>query len=292
MFYFPLVISLLTTGVLAHFTVPFPGDRNENNMKTQTISPCGGENSVVLPRYEWNPNGSPVEIAFHHEYGVGAIYFCGNGNCTTGDDFDTLVYQPVDMQKGNFCIPALQLPSKINNVNTTGVIQIIYASTGKESGKYEYMYNCIDILVSEDGPVWDNQCSNSTTVLYDESVYQEVKDGRELDNSIEFTYLDNAASMTSTSMDMDMGGMDMQTATTMSMSTPGGAADMNMSGMYMGNSSSTSMDITMKTNGASTMRTMTKTVSSTTSSVSTAGSNKNSPIFIFGVFSSFISCLF
>lgn len=238
-----VLLSLLASSAEAHFRVPFPGERNATNWDTQTTSPCGGDNAVVFPRYEWNPKGSPVEISFHHMYGVGAIYFCGSGNCTTGADFNELIYEPVDQTMGNFCIPAVQLPKKYNRVNSTGVIQIIYGAPGKEDGDYDFMYNCIDVVVSEDGPTFDGQCSNSTefAAVDTQVAALEEKNGEEqIDKISSFSYLAKAiasttasgvsrvsgasgvaaASATSTSMDMGMGGMsDMGDMPGMDMST-------------------------------------------------------------------------
>lgn len=235
-----ILLSLLTSSAEAHFRVPFPGERNATNWDTQTISPCGGDNAVVFPRYEWNPKGSPVEINYHHMYGVGAIYFCGSGNCTTGADFNELIYEPVDQTKGNFCIPAVQLPEKYNKINSTGVIQIIYGAPGKEDGDYDFMYNCIDVVVSNDGPTFDGQCSNSTEFAEADTQVAalEAKNGNEqIDKISSFSYLakaidstasgasGNFSAATTTSMNMGMGGM----------SDMGGMTGMgDMSGMDMG----------------------------------------------------------
>lgn len=249
-FHLSILLSLLASSAEAHFRVPFPGERNATNWDTQTTSPCGGDNSVVLPRYEWNPKGSPIEINYHHSFGVGAIYFCGSGNCTTGADFDELIYEPVDQTVGNFCIPAVQLPDKYNKVNSTGVIQIIYGTPGKKDGDYEFMYNCVDVIVSEDGPTFNGQCSNSTNFAeFDTQVAAlEAKNNDEqIDKISSFSYLEKvivstaklgsassrasattsavSGKSTSTSMDMEMGGMsDMDGMPGMDMETTTGRA--------------------------------------------------------------------
>lgn len=240
-----VLVTLLSEVVSAHFRVPFPGERNATNWDTQTESPCGGDNKAVLPRYEWNPNGSPIEINYHHTFGVGAMYFCGNGNCTTGSDFNELIYEPIDQQKGNFCLPSVEIPSKYNKINQTGVIQIIYAANSKDGKGYEYMYNCVDVIVSENGPIFNGQCSNSTQGSFDEGVAKLEKVAtKQLDSFSVLTYLDahkgsvsdiGSKSVTTTSsMDMDMGGMTMSTTSSLSSS-------MDMGNMSMDNTiSSTS----------------------------------------------------
>ena len=254
------LVTLLSEVVSAHFRVPFPGERNATNWDTQTESPCGGDNKAVLPRYEWNPNGSPIEINYHHTFGVGAMYFCGSGNCTTGSDFNELIYEPIDQQKGNFCLPSVEIPSKYNKINQTGVIQIIYAANSKDGKGYEYMYNCVDVIVSENGPIFNGQCSNSTQGSFDEGVAKLEKVAtKQLDSFSVLTYLDahkgsasaiGSKSVTTTSsMDMNMGSMDMSgmdmggmtMSTTSSSSSSSSSSSMDMGGMSMDNTiSSTS----------------------------------------------------
>jgi hypothetical protein len=159
-----ILLSLLAAGAEAHFPVPFPGERNATNFATQIQSPCGGSNNVVLPRYKWNPAGLSVEIAYRHEYGVGAIYFCGSEDCSTGENFNHLLYEPIDQFMGNFCIPAVQLPGQFNKINSTGVIQIVHESLGKSEG-YEFMYDCVDVVVSQNGQTFGGQCVAHLLVL-------------------------------------------------------------------------------------------------------------------------------
>lgn len=264
-------LLLLASTVTAHFRVPFPGERNSTNWSTQNVSPCGGADQVVLPRYEWNPQGSPIEITYNHQYGVGAMYFCGSGNCTTGDDFNELVYSPIDQVKGNFCIPALQMPSKYNEVNTTGVLQIIYAALGDDGG-YEYMYNCVDVVISEDGPLFDGQCSNSTQPTEDFGVASiEAQSVVQLDQISTLTFLDaaktsgsasgSASASATASMDMDMSGM----------------SGMDMSGMS-GMDMSTTL-ITSSTRGSGSVTTVSdsdsKSASSSASASASASSSKS-----------------
>lgn len=272
-FKFTVLMSLLASTAEAHFRIPYPGERNATNWDTQTTSPCGGDNAVVLPRYDWNPKGSPVEINYHHYYGVAAIYFCGSDNCTTGADFNELIYEPVDQTKGNFCIPALQLPSKYNKVNSTGVVQIIYGAPSNKAGDYDFMYNCIDVIVSEDGPIFDGtQCSNSSsTIEYDEQVAQieEENNDEQIDKITSMSYLEkvristqsansvasNASKASATTSSDDMGGM-------------------NMSGMDMGTTSTTNAATTSKT-GSSASASASGSASTSQSNVSTAGANNN-----------------
>lgn len=202
-------VLLFASNALAHFRVPFPGERNATNWDTQTIGPCGGANRPVLPRYEWNPQGSPVEIGYHHTYGVGTLFYCGEGDCTDSADFTELLYAPIDQTKGNFCIPALQLPEKFNKLNDTGVIQIVYADPN-EKGGYTYMYNCIDVVVSNDGPLFDGQCSNSTgtEISIDEGVAElEASSIVPLDEIETLTYLEAARTATSSAEASGMNGM-------------------------------------------------------------------------------------
>ncbi|KAG0682516.1 hypothetical protein C6P40_001672 [Pichia californica] len=296
-----ILLSLLASTAEAHFRIPYPGERNSTNWDTQTKSPCGGDNAFVFPRYEWNPEGSPVEINYHHLYGVGAIYFCGNGNCTTGADFDELIYEPVDQTVGNFCIPALQLPSKYNKVNTTGVIQIIYGAPSNEAGDYEFMYNCIDVIVSKDGPVYDGtQCINSSTSIEHDGQVNEVEEnnGDEQLNLISsISYLENVRISTqsvnsvsskaagslsgsgyvsTTSLSDDMAGMDMGSTTTATITS-----SINMSGMPgMDMSTTIVSSYTAKSSGvASNTSTSAVEPSTASTSSSTGGANSNNNYF-------------
>ncbi|ODV86007.1 hypothetical protein CANARDRAFT_7367 [[Candida] arabinofermentans NRRL YB-2248] len=264
-----IVLSLATLAATAyaHFRIPFPGERNATNFDTQTTGPCGGDNSVVSPRYKWNPEGSPLELLNHHVLSVFAIYFCPYASCTESDDFDVLLSEPLDLGKGNFCVSALELPSKYNNVNQTGTIQVIAAGTSDDYGEYEYMYNCVDIIVSEDGPVYDGtQCSNSTEIEYDEgadSIYEsEGTTLYELESVSEFTALNAYWSSTMESAAKasgvtSMSGMTMDAATTID----------DMSGMDMG--TTTTSGSTSASESASVA------ASATESSTSTAGAATN-----------------
>jgi hypothetical protein len=268
-----ILLSLLATGVEAHFRVPFPGERNATNFATQSQGPCGGANNVVLPRYEWNPAGSPVEIAYHHAYGVGAIYFCGSNDCSTGENFNHLLYEPIDQFMGNFCIPAVQLPEQFNKINSTGVIQIVYASLGK-SGGYEFMYNCVDVVVSENGPTFNGQCANSTDSAVDEEVEKiEKSNVVQLSQISTFTFLDlhnttstsasASASASATSMNMgDMGNMGNMSGMVMS------SLSTSTTGMHMGNHTMSDNEVMTGTSMAGMIMGSTSATSISTSSSS------------------------
>lgn len=293
-----VILSILSaaTGVQAHFRVPFPGERNATNWDTQTESPCGGDNYPVLPAFEWNPAGSPVEINYKHNFGVGAIYFCGNGDCTTGDDFDELIYEPVDQHKGNFCIPSVQLPAKYNKVNQTGVVQIIYATLGKEGG-YEYMYNCVDVVVSENGPTFNGQCANSTDldIAWDEGAATLVSahDEEQIDKIATLTYLDAfntttaGSASTTSSMDMGMGGMtmdgmtmEMSTSTDSTVVSTTSSMDMDMGGMTM-DGMTTATTVAPKKPASSSLSISSSGSASTgtfSEKVSTAGASSLTPV--------------
>lgn len=187
-----ILLSLLASTAEAHFRIPYPGERDPNNTATQTEGPCGGSNSIVLPRYKWNPKGSPIDISYEHDYGIGAIYFCGSENCTSGSDFDVLVYEPYDQTVGNFCIPSVQLPDEYNKINTTGVLQVAYSGPKPDTGELHYMFSCIDIIVSDDGPIYDGQCHNDTIqAVFDKAIDEEVKDNNneQLSAIASFTYI-------------------------------------------------------------------------------------------------------
>lgn len=158
------VSAAFMSSASAHFRIPFPGERNSTNWATQEQAPCGGANRTVNPRYLWNPEGSPVDINMFHNASVGAVYYCGKDDCKSLSDFDTLVMEPFDITNpANFCMPALELPSKYNKNGKKGTLQFMFAALDSDQSKYEYMYNCIDIEVNTQGPKYTNQCSNTTS---------------------------------------------------------------------------------------------------------------------------------
>ncbi|GME88218.1 unnamed protein product [[Candida] boidinii] len=211
------LISLLLSIVCveAHFRIPIPGERNATNWATQLTGPCGGANEVVLPRFKWNPSGSPLELFMHHPFAIGAIYYCNKDNCTETEDFDQLIYEPFDTKgAGNFCISALTLPDEFNVEGDVGTLQVIFGGTS-EVGEYDFMYNCLDIVIDSDGETYDDvlSCDNSTVTTYDEQVDELVKNGTKIDEITQFDYLDeleesaeSAASASSAAS--EMGGMD------------------------------------------------------------------------------------
>lgn len=159
-------ILCLATIVEGHFRIPFPGERNATNWGTQLEGPCGGDDVVVFPRYPWNPKGSPIDLNMYHNRSVGAIYFCPHETCNSTADFDILLKSPFDMVgAGNFCITSLNLPEEYQEEGLNGTIQVIYAGTSENYSEYDYMYNCVDIVVSSEGPLFNgSQCSNTTGV--------------------------------------------------------------------------------------------------------------------------------
>ncbi|KAG0691347.1 hypothetical protein C6P40_001631 [Pichia californica] len=250
-----VLLSLLASTVEAHFKINFPGQRNPNTGNAELSLPCGGNN--ITERYEWNPDGSPVGIYYNHNYGIGAMYYCGNGNCTTNDDFDELIYEPIDQTVGNFCIPSLQLPEKYNKVNNTGVIQIIYATQGDEVDEYDFMYNCIDIVVSKTGPTFDGQCSNSSSLIeYDSqgASFEDSNNNEQIDEISSISYLEmiRASTLANNALASasDMSGMNMGTATSIASSKTG---SVSASGASASNaaSSSASRAATSSSTGAS-----------------------------------------
>lgn len=194
-----ILLAIFTTVAQAHFRIPFPGERDAENWSTQLEAPCGGDNSVVLPRYKWNTKGSPIDLNIHHSKSVASIYFCPGDNCQTDADFSTLVYEPWQMESAaNFCIPALTLPSDYNKAGQVGTLQVIFAGTTSTEGDYEYMYNCVDIVVDDDGPVYDgSQCTNTTgsDAYFEKDIDEEAKNTR-FDSMSTFTILDGLYSAT------------------------------------------------------------------------------------------------
>ncbi|SSD60268.1 uncharacterized protein SCODWIG_02029 [Saccharomycodes ludwigii] len=307
----------LAPAVNAHFRIPFPGERNSTNWGTQTTAPCGGDNTTVLPRYEWNPNGSPIDLFMHHNKSVGAIYLCPKDDCSKVEDFDIVVREPFDMfTPGNFCIPALQIPSEYNKEGFNGTLQVVYASTGSTYGDYMYMYNCVDFTISSDGPIYNgSQCSNtSQTIVANDTVLDAEFSSEEatltsaaplmssqsysLLNSF-FTYTKNMtttattanssatgmAGMDMSGMDMsgmDMSGMDMSTTTAVnSTSTMSGMdmSGMSMSGMDMSGMDMSGMDMGSTSSAAASSTASSVAASSTTdASSTTASSNSTSTV--------------
>ncbi|GME82878.1 unnamed protein product [Ambrosiozyma monospora] len=235
MFTFAIASAILASTALAHFRIPYPGERNATNWDTQTTGPCGGDNSVVEPRFEWNPEGSPLELFMHHNDSVGAIYFCGKDECSEASDFDTLLYEPYDHHKaGNYCIPAVVLPDDFNKENQTGTIQVIYAGNkegGSELTDLTFMYNCLDIVVSSDGPIYDgSQCSNSSEISLDQHVDKDINESnvKQLDQETSIAYMVSVAKAAGATASSS-GNSSMAMA--MSMTASGSNSDSSMSGM-------------------------------------------------------------
>lgn len=296
------LISLLLSIVCveAHFRIPMPGERNATNWATQLIGPCGGADEVVLPRYKWNPSGSPIELFQHHPFAVGAIYYCNKDNCTETEDFDQLIYEGFDTSgAGNFCIPALTLPDEFNVEGDVGTIQVIFGGISEVEGEeYDFMYNCLDIVIDSDGETDDevSSCVNSTDISYDEQVDDLINNGTKIDEITQFDFLDESeesaesvASASSASSEMagmdgmsGMGGMDgMSTSTTDSMSGMTGMSSMD---------STTGME-------SMTMTTVTNSTASNSTSSSTTSSKNGSnglfnPISITFIISLFSTLLF
>ncbi|GMG52981.1 unnamed protein product [Ambrosiozyma monospora] len=234
MFSFAIASAILASTASAHFRIPYPGERNATNWDTQTTGPCGGDNSVVEPRFEWNPDGSPLELFMHHNESVGAIYFCGKDECSQASDFDTLLYEPYDHHgAGNYCIPAVVLPDDFNKENQTGTIQVIYAGTGKgDVTSLDFMYNCLDIVVSNDGPIYDGtQCSNSSQISLDAQLDQDINESnvKQLDQETSISYLVNVAKEASATASAS-GNSSMAMSMSMSM-TASGSSMSDMSDM-------------------------------------------------------------
>lgn len=210
------VIALLASAAEAHFRIPFPGERNASNYDTQTESPCGGSNDVVLPRFQWNPDGSPLDTKMGHNGSVAAVYLCAEDECTTEDDFDVLVDDWSLLYAGNYCIESLQLPDEYNDVGTNLTLEIIYVAINAGSEKtnngekYKYFYNCLDIEVSDDGPTWDGtQCYNTTDddPEYDSNLASQLESTRLdeietisfVDENNGITVIDDSSNATTTS---------------------------------------------------------------------------------------------
>ncbi|CDK26314.1 unnamed protein product [Kuraishia capsulata CBS 1993] len=252
---------LFAATAYAHFRIPFPGERNSTNFPTQSEGPCGGSNFIRQPRFEWNPNGSPIQIYSHHNFVIGGIYFCEGNDCLTTADFvdANAVYDPFHLHKpGNFCIPSLDLDAK---TGTNGTIQVALVGSGDSEDEYSWTYNCVDVTISKEGPVFKNQCSNNTV----EIVYVDDFPNGDIKNVTDFTLLDEyyegTVSATGTAdpySTMAMSGMD-------------------MSGMDMGSSSTSAMDMDMGSTASSAMDMATSTGSSTSSSSSSSSSSALAP---------------
>ncbi|KAG7192551.1 uncharacterized protein KQ657_001650 [Scheffersomyces spartinae] len=148
--------ALLASSVSAHFVVEYPGDRGSNE-KTQTIGPCGGMNSTVLPRYLWNPKGSPVGVHQHHNLTIFQFNYCPGESCTTQKDFTETVFGTFEQEfTGSLCLPNVVIPG---DVGSNGTLQIVFQKDNK------YMYNCIDLTISDKANQWNgSDCSNSTGI--------------------------------------------------------------------------------------------------------------------------------
>lgn len=317
------LISLLLSIVCveAHFRIPIPGERNATNWATQLTGPCGGANEVVLPRFKWNPSGSPIELFMHHPFAIGAIYYCNKDNCTETEDFDQLIYEPFDTKgAGNFCISALTLPDEFNVEGDVGTLQVIFGGTS-EVGEYDFMYNCLDIVIDSNGETYDDvpSCDNSTVTTYDEQVDELVKNGTKIDEITQFDYLDeleesaeSAASASSAASEMGgmdgmsgmdgmpgMGGMSSTASDSMGdMSGMSGMAGMSgmdgMTGMdgMSGMGVTTSVDSTTEKGSSMTMSTVTRSSASNSTTSSTTSSKNGSNALINPISITFIISLF
>lgn len=151
-----ILAAALATSVSGHFVVDYPGDRGSNE-KTQTIGPCGGLNSTVLPRYLWNSEGSPLGIDQHHNLTIFQFNYCSGDSCKTQADFSEAIWGPFEQEyHGSLCLPKVVIPG---DVGSNGTLQIVFQKDD------EYMYNCIDLTISDKGDKWNgSDCSNDTGI--------------------------------------------------------------------------------------------------------------------------------
>ncbi|ODQ79872.1 hypothetical protein BABINDRAFT_161548 [Babjeviella inositovora NRRL Y-12698] len=196
---------------LAHFRIPYPGERNATNWDTQTTGPCGGDNSVVEPRFLFNPLGSPLDLNMKHNLSVGQVRFCPGDDCTTQADFSVILVDSYEHKGvGNYCIPAVLIPFPDG---TNGTIQVIYAGTGDAEGEYDHMFNCLDVTVSSEGEQFSGQCTNSSNVAItpihlDSNLVANATNITILNSFYEST-MSAAAAASATATDGGMAGMDM-----------------------------------------------------------------------------------
>ncbi len=150
-------LATLTQSVMGHFSILVPGSRGSNH-DTQTEGPCGGKTEVVLPRIDFNPKGTPIGLKNGHTQVYGEINLCLSDNCTTQDNFNITIWNEWEqLGAGNYCIPDVTLPSGLAE-GTNGTIQVVYLA---DDG---YLYNCVDVTLSNEGITESSLCTNSTGV--------------------------------------------------------------------------------------------------------------------------------
>lgn len=126
-------LAFAVSPALAHFTLSFPDSRGANH-ETQASSPCGGLNSVVLPRTSIDPDGSPILTSSSHAASGYEVNFCLGNDCVDAASFNYSIVDPLlIVGSGNFCISAVDYESEVwNGSSVNGTIQVIYLSDDGE----------------------------------------------------------------------------------------------------------------------------------------------------------------
>ncbi|KAK9379726.1 uncharacterized protein V2V93DRAFT_373417 [Kockiozyma suomiensis] len=152
-------LAFAVSPALAHFTLSFPDSRGANH-ETQASSPCGGLNSVVLPRTSIDPDGSPILTSSSHAASGYEVNFCLGNDCVDAASFNYSIVDPLlIVGSGNFCISAVDYESEVwNGSSVNGTIQVIYLSDDGE------LYNCADVTLTLSGADSSSLCVNSTGI--------------------------------------------------------------------------------------------------------------------------------
>ncbi|ODQ64923.1 hypothetical protein NADFUDRAFT_46743 [Nadsonia fulvescens var. elongata DSM 6958] len=153
-------LAALASLAQAHFSIVVPGSRGDNH-DTQTTGPCGGAAAVSdANRVLFNPNGTPIDIISSHSQAVSYVKFCAGdaSDCMSQADFNVTLVDPfLEIGAGDFCIPAVKIPSSIPK-GTKGTIQFVMVATDGN------LYNCIDVEISDKGITESDKCTNSSGV--------------------------------------------------------------------------------------------------------------------------------
>ncbi|KAK7204918.1 hypothetical protein BZA70DRAFT_278686 [Myxozyma melibiosi] len=155
-------LALSAAPALAHFTLTFPESRGANH-ETQTSSPCGGKNSVVLPRSSLDPGSVSIATTSSHAASGYEVNFCVGNDCVDADSFNYTIVDPLLINgSGNFCLPSIDFEGDFwDGDSLNGTIQVIYLSDDGE------LYNCADVTLTLSGDSSSSLCVNATGISTD-----------------------------------------------------------------------------------------------------------------------------
>jgi hypothetical protein len=153
--HFCFTILALALPAFAHFVTLDPVPRGGKNTESYYGAPCAGK-PVSSTRTLW-PANSSAPLSYKDEHAEALTLFSyAYGNDPKQGDFKPIMDQFNQIGLGTFCLNNFKIPNATAGANAT--IQI-----REDSHDGGYLYQCIDIQISDDAPTRPN-CANGTGV--------------------------------------------------------------------------------------------------------------------------------